>query len=354
MARTGVSYTEVAEAAMQLTGQGRNPTVEQVRILLGTGSSTTIANHLRQWKANQEASSLISSKENIPTELVSVMKGLWERVNSYSNEKITAIEMNYNQEVAELRREVDKYKTNNQRWQKMFNQWQQEKSQLANDKLSLEQALEFTHKENMSLNAKQDALQQQLQDKQDRVDELNRLHKQAQANLEHYRESAREQRTLDQHQFEQQKQLLQAEVKMLNEQMVAQRGQSLVLQNQYQALMQSHSSLEKIHDQVQLQLEQVKSKLEVSEISKQENLSMSQHWQNQYNVSQKLLDDKTNQFIEVQAETKLLSQQLGQVNLSLKQLQDQNKLLSLEKWEFAQEKSHLEGRLRQMQESIVA
>jgi uncharacterized protein (UPF0548 family) len=84
MARNGVSYSEVAEKATQLLGEGRNPSVERIRILLGTGSTTTVANHLRQWKANQEATTLTSAKENIPLELVAVMKGLWERVNNLS------------------------------------------------------------------------------------------------------------------------------------------------------------------------------------------------------------------------------------------------------------------------------
>lgn len=53
----------------------------------------------------------------------------------------------------------------------------------------------------------------QLQDKQERIDELHRLHAQVQINFEHYRESAREQRLIEQQQYEQQKQELQVENK---------------------------------------------------------------------------------------------------------------------------------------------
>lgn len=88
----------------------------------------------------------------------------------------------------------------------MFNQWHPEKAALANKKLTLEQALDFAHKESQSLSGKYEGLLQQLQEKQARIEELHQLHQQTQANLEHDRESAREQRLLDQQQFEHEKQ----------------------------------------------------------------------------------------------------------------------------------------------------
>lgn len=51
MARPGVTYSEVVQAAAELTGQGKNPTIEQVRLIIGNGSNSTLANHLRRWKA---------------------------------------------------------------------------------------------------------------------------------------------------------------------------------------------------------------------------------------------------------------------------------------------------------------
>jgi uracil DNA glycosylase len=127
------------------------------------------------------------SEENLPEGLVSLVKGLWEGVLAQSVEQFAPIEMNYQQDLAEIKNQLEKYCSNNQRWQKMFNQWQQEKVVLANEKLTLEQALEFAHKENALLHAKQDVLIQQLQDRDAWIDGLNRLHKQAQENLEHYR-----------------------------------------------------------------------------------------------------------------------------------------------------------------------
>ncbi|MEO8402121.1 MAG: DNA-binding protein, partial [Gammaproteobacteria bacterium] len=321
--------------------------------LLGTGSSTTIGNHLRLWKANQDSTSLMSAKENIPTELVAVMKGLWERVTNHSEEQVAKIENDYQKIISDLKQEVEKYKTNSQRWQKMYEQWVVEKNQLSNDKLTLEQALEFAQTENISLHSKQDALFQQVQDKQDRIDELHRLHKQTQENLEHYRESTREQKLMDQQQYEQQKQQLQFEIKNLNEQLVVQRDKTNQLQQQNQILIQSNTTLEQNNAYTQSQLTQIDIKLQETEKTKNEHLSASLHWQNRYNESQNKLDLKMSQFIAIQTENKLLLQQQIEIKESLKKSQDQNNLLSHEKWEIGQEKSHLEGRLRQMQDRIV-
>lgn len=146
MARPGVTYAKVADAATQLLGQGRNPTIEQVRLILGTGSSTTLANHLKQWKETQESAGRLAIKENLPHELVSMVKGLWERVVGQSEEQVAVIEEHHQQSITEVRQELEKYKNNNRRWQRLFNDWVQEKNLLVTDKITLQQALESAQK----------------------------------------------------------------------------------------------------------------------------------------------------------------------------------------------------------------
>jgi DNA repair exonuclease SbcCD ATPase subunit len=348
MARLGVTYQDIANAADQLLGQGRQPTIELIRNLLGTGSTTTIANHLRKWRAEQCGSTSVASKENLPQEFVSVMKGLWQRLQAYADDKITAIKHESEQSIDLLRRELEKYKTNNQRWQQLFNQWQQEKAQLSNDKLILEQAVETLKKDNAAIQSKQDVFVQQLQDKQERIAELHRLHTQAQTNLEHYRESVREQRLIEQHQFEQQKQELQSEIKTLKEQTTVMREKATSLQQQYQILQQTYTALEKNYAQIEAKLENQQQQLIDVEKAKNEHLQTSLHWQNQYKENQQSLDGKTTQLIDIQAEAKILSQQVLDTRQSLNDVLDQNKLLGHEKWILAQEKAQLEGQLKQM------
>lgn len=349
MARPGVTYAEVAEAATQLLGQEKNPTIEQIRILLGSGSSTTIAKHLKKWKESQKSTSLLAAKENLPEELVTLLKGLWERVIDHSEMKLHTIETRFENTTAELQNELQKYKTNNQRWQNLFNQWQQEKENLSNEKISHEKTIDELQKNLLALQAKHDASYQQLEEKQVRVDELNRLLTQSQNNLEHYRESVREQRLVEQQQFLQQKQELQIEIKAAKEQIAAMQNKLIQWQQQHQLLQQSHSILEKNHAQVEKKLEELKKILAESEQEKNKYLEISKHWQHQYQELQQVLEKKTNQFINIQAENKTLIQQLEDAKQSIKDAFDQKKLISHEKWLMSQEKAQLEGQLKQLE-----
>lgn len=50
MARPGIVYEQVAAAADALKAQGQRPTIDAVRMHLGTGSKSTIHRYLRQWE----------------------------------------------------------------------------------------------------------------------------------------------------------------------------------------------------------------------------------------------------------------------------------------------------------------
>jgi len=89
MARFGVQYEEVAEAAMQLQKQGDNPTIQRIREWLGTGSFSTISEHLRQWRNNQRsATPLQQDSQELPFDLVKITKVLWQQACSEAEEKL--------------------------------------------------------------------------------------------------------------------------------------------------------------------------------------------------------------------------------------------------------------------------
>lgn len=353
MARPGITYQDVATAANELKGQDKNVTIENVRSILGTGSIGTINQHLRKWKETQTATYNLASKENLPDNVIALIKGLWKGMIMESSEQFVPIEANYQQEISDLKGELEKYKGNNQRWQKLFNQWQQEKSVLENEKLTLEQALDFAHKENTSLNTKQNGLHQQLQEKQERIDELHRLHQQTQQNLEHYRESAREQRLLDKEQFEREKQQMLSEIKTLKEQVIAERQEIIVLQQRNASLQETNQFLENNDAQNQNENAQLKVKLREAEKKCHKYLAVCQVYENQNKQLQEAISAQSNQMISQQAENKTLSNHLAEKFDELKNIKDQLKFIAQEKWEIMQEKSILEGQLKQMQKSLV-
>lgn len=106
MARPGVAYLDVAKAAQQLVAAGRIPTIEGIRISLGTGSNSTLGNHLRTWKLKQEQNQQIATKENIPEELIAALKGIWEQVINQSDEKVQTIQHEAQNELISLKQEL--------------------------------------------------------------------------------------------------------------------------------------------------------------------------------------------------------------------------------------------------------
>ncbi len=89
MARAGIKYEEVVEAVLQLQKQGDNPTIQRIREWLGTGSFTTISEHLRQWRENQKNSTPLQQEGfDLPSNLVKLTQELWQQACLEADEKM--------------------------------------------------------------------------------------------------------------------------------------------------------------------------------------------------------------------------------------------------------------------------
>jgi DNA anti-recombination protein RmuC len=141
MARTGVTYNEVAVIATQLIAAGKNPTIDAIRIKLGTGSNSTLGAHLRTYKDRQTQTQQLATKENIPEELIAVIKGLWERVMTQSEDKIQTIQQETAQDITKLQQEVQSLLQSNAAWQQKFQKINQERDAFAHEKSTLAQLL---------------------------------------------------------------------------------------------------------------------------------------------------------------------------------------------------------------------
>ncbi len=80
MGRIGISYQDVSTAILKLQAGGKAPTVDNIRGVLKTGSKSTIARLLREWKQKQGL--LPPYDGNLPTELLTILKELWLKVQS--------------------------------------------------------------------------------------------------------------------------------------------------------------------------------------------------------------------------------------------------------------------------------
>lgn len=354
MARPGVGYSEVAAAASHLVGQGRNPTVEQVRLAIGSGSSTTIANHLRQWRNEQQGSQLLAAEANVPTELIEMVKGLWERVLTISQDKLNQAEAAFNQTLKEQGEELTKYKSNNQRWQQLFNQWTQEKERLTSDIATLMAGNEALQAELSKQTNNLHLKNEQCTEKEERIQELRRLHSQTQANLEHFREAARTQREEEHRQFEQERQQWIIDNKRLTEALNQVKIQLQETTHRLQYTEENYNETKTNFTQLQAQHQALTENAKLAESTLSALQQSNVHLDKQLQQAHSHLDAKTIKLIDAESSVKFLTQQMQQAKESLQSLQDQNQLLAHEKWIVSQEYAQLLGQMKQLDKHFKA
>lgn len=348
MARPGVTYQDVANAAQSLFVEGKNPTIELIRAHLGTGSSTTIAMHLKTWKTKQAEVNLLD-KDNLPSELIASMQGLWARVMDEANERVSTIEKEANDQVLTLTSQLEKINLVKTTLEKEKYQLNEENNQLRNEKTALDQVLVDQQKQNAAQAAQLKTLEDQLSDNQERVIELNRLHTQAQANLEHYRQSTREQRLLEQQQYEQARQQLEKTINQLQQKLTALSEEKYTIQQQY----------EKLNFEFSANQEEVVKK--TKQIDKMQNEIMQRHrecielnehrqqWEKQCHKFAQKEADATQANFELQKQLAVITQQLNALQAQFTALDDQHKLMAQKNWELGQEKAQIAGQLKQME-----
>jgi hypothetical protein len=149
MTRLGITFEEVGKTAENLLAQGENPTIEKIRRHLGTGSNSTIAKYLNDWRASR----LIASADHFqapnvpPDEVAAAVNHVWEKIRNESAAEIKSAREKAQQEIEiavakrnhaiaardQLQQELDNC-------QKRLNQISTDKELLALDLKSLQQA----------------------------------------------------------------------------------------------------------------------------------------------------------------------------------------------------------------------
>jgi chromosome segregation ATPase len=308
--------------------------------------------HLKNWKSKQNQTQQIATQENIPEELISALKGIWERVTHYSEEKIQSIHQETQQALLQLKQELQYLQKENASLQQQNLQLKQERDGIVHEKLALEQLLSDAKIDVLTLKEKISGLEQHSQEKQERMDELRQQNHQIQANLEHYRDASLEQRRADQQRYEQQQKQLEQALHHANQTLEQLQREKTALQQHYQK-----ANLERDH--LKLQLEKLHAQQEamathqtdiLNELAKK--TQNQQHWQTQYHALQVKFDEQNKSLIELQAQHAVTSQQWITIKADLKDMREQNKVLAHEKWVLGQEKAQLYGQLKQLESSI--
>lgn len=92
MARAGIRYEDVEQAAEALARSQVNPTHERIRQALGGGSFSTIGRHLQTWRQSQVEDGAAAQDAVPPDSLVDAVKGVWQGMRGAAEARVADIE----------------------------------------------------------------------------------------------------------------------------------------------------------------------------------------------------------------------------------------------------------------------
>jgi chromosome segregation ATPase len=316
MARPGISRQDVFHAADVLSSQGRIPTIDLIRQQLHTGSNSTIANHLREWRALHSDSEFAGHSQGLPPEMIAVMKSLWERMVTQSHQHSGDVAL-AEPEHHDLHAELQKYKTNNHKWQSMFHTWQQDKARLDAEISDLHHALDTLQKNEMTFSAKEESYLAQISEKQKLIDELHQMQTQTQHHIDQFQATVHEQQVADKSQVDQLMQQLLNELQEQNEQLIIVRDKYESLLTQYQQEQADYNTLLQSHEQLEMSVENQAAELADCVKEKNELIQSVNNWQTSCRDAENKLDMMTTELIDTQSEVKDLMRQLADAKAAI-------------------------------------
>lgn len=211
MPRTGLYKTEIKKARDALLAQGKHPSVDAVRIVLGnTGSKTTIHKYLKELEEEGGAS---GRKTSISEALQDLVERLAAQLQDEANRQIDTL---HAQHAEQIRQQADARAALEQALDTTKHQLQRAEAMLLEEQAAHARARERLQQETIARHT----AEQQIADLRERLAEndahrrsLEDKHRHTRETLEHYRQSVKEQREADQRRHEQQIQQLQAEMR---------------------------------------------------------------------------------------------------------------------------------------------
>ncbi|SDF95600.1 replication region DNA-binding N-term [Onishia taeanensis] len=101
MARSGVQYEDVQRAIHTLLSRGDAPSVQRIREVLGTGSFTTLSEHLRQWRVEREENRDQPPAQELPEALQTLTQELWRQAQDTASEGLALYRQEADQRISE-------------------------------------------------------------------------------------------------------------------------------------------------------------------------------------------------------------------------------------------------------------
>ncbi|WP_111411867.1 DNA-binding protein [Billgrantia lactosivorans] len=162
MARSGVQYDDVQQAIETLLAKGDAPSVQKIRDVLGTGSFTTISDHLREWRWQRQANRDQPASQAMPEPVLKLAEGLWHKAQEAAGEVLSHYREEADRRVAEAQAAM-------QEAQRQVEDAEQREAALASHVAGTEQRLEARSAALARVEAERDQWQERARQVEERL-----------------------------------------------------------------------------------------------------------------------------------------------------------------------------------------
>ena len=244
MARSGVLYVHVANAAARLVADGHNPTIDGIRATLGgTGSKSTIAPLLKRWKAAHPGT-VAQAELGLPAELVLAVKGVYEKIQTEAALHVEQAEQLHQTATATLQEQLQQAFVEQDALLNIQEQQAQALAAATTHCQGLTETVKCQEIVLAGLGSEKLGLEQRLADRTFEVASLTQQLQQARGQFEHYQESVAQQRADERQNAEQRQQRQEDELAELRQRLLVQHTNLGERQAQEQHLKQDNERLQ--------------------------------------------------------------------------------------------------------------
>ncbi|WP_444922161.1 DNA-binding protein [Microbulbifer sp. CnH-101-G] len=216
MARTGVTYLDIVQAAKAIKARGEEPTVDRVRAQLGTGSKSTIAPLLKRWRSESASDTDVNG---LPKDLVDALKELHQRIQGAANQQIEEVQQEFQVQEKEITSQLEESRSTASQQAARIRELEQKLSITETEKRKLKQSLEETRVAlEKSDYQRQEALER-IAEQKAAIEEIKQENRDVREHFEHFQQRTANDRQHERDQFRASSEQMKGQIAVLNEQL---------------------------------------------------------------------------------------------------------------------------------------
>lgn len=351
MGRIGINYSDVSKAINKLQGEQKKPTVDNIRLVLCTGSKSTIAKFLREWKAKNSIHGDESAE--IPIELINLVKNLWHHLQDKAEKKSTEYQQQADMRVAEIKQQLKQLQDDNSQAQTQIHNLDEKCHIQAKEAHQLQNQLNSEQNEKTKMIEQIKSLELRHQENQDEKDKLLQFLNHLQDNLEHYQSTTQQLRQEQNLLLDKQRNEYDHKISMLHSEITTINNEKseIKIKHNYNGkilcdLQQEYDAISKQYQKLSKENQRLSIAHEVQQKEYSQLMTKHQHRSDE-------LNSKFNLSLELQIKLDESKKEIEALNEVLLNANNKIDLLRSEKNDIAHERSHLEGELKQMTAALA-